>query len=92
MNRRNFIQILGLGGALLSLLSINKVEQFGLVDAEKNIGPHRNVEVFLNDHKITNCTAANDAEGWADIVDPFHKKQYSNKQRYYGNVEIRWKS
>ncbi len=98
MNRRDFMKKTGLGVLTLPLLFLvspacnTKETKYGLVDAEKNIGPHRHVEVFRNNHKIAHCTAANDIEGWADIVDSFNQKQYSNKQRYYGNVEIRRKS
>ena len=107
MNRRDFIKnssIVGLSVPMLPLVKNSLLGKFGLVDAGKNIGPHKNVYAVLDGKKFKYrekatsiydlpVTAANDIEGWVEtltIVKENGKKVCGHtRTRHYGNVEIR---
>ncbi len=106
MKRRDFIKNTSLVGLSLPALYLTKnIGKFGLVDAGKNIGPHKHVCAVLNGKKFKYkekassiydlpVTAANDIEGWVETLEIVKENGRKvcglARTRHYGNVKIRW--
>ena len=68
ITRRGFLRILGLSAIMTVIKVDGEPTGYGLIEAE-TYDFSKNAHVFLNGTEVSNyCTAANDIEGWADLL------------------------